>query len=115
MNRTPQDDLAVDRSPETLPSTRSNSRRKFLGKLGTGAAATMAATVLGSAPAALAQSGTGSGSDGRAGVTSNNPRVQQALTLRINTANRDASNPTPPHTTNGDEGRYPDKSASYSK
>ena len=110
MNRTPQDDHAIDRSPQTLPST--PSRRKFLGKLGTGAAATMAASVLGSAPAALAQTGR---SGGGANVANSNPRIGQATNLRINNANRDAANGTPPHTTNGDEGRYPDKSASYSK
>jgi hypothetical protein len=41
--------------------------------------------------------------------------VQRALNLRIATAQKDARIPVPPHTTNGDEQRYPDHSASYSK
>jgi hypothetical protein len=42
-------------------------------------------------------------------------RVQHALNLRIETAQRDSQIPVPPHTTNGDTERYPDHSASYSK
>ncbi len=38
-----------------------------------------------------------------------------ATALRIAQANADALIPVPPHTTNGDEGRYADHSASYSK
>jgi hypothetical protein len=42
-------------------------------------------------------------------------RVLAALNLRVSSATKDSQIPVPPHTTNGDENRYPDKSASYSK
>jgi len=44
-----------------------------------------------------------------------NPRVIQSFLLRVAAATADAAVPVPPHTTNGDEQLYPDKSASYSK
>ena len=92
----------------------SNSRRKFLEKIG---AATVAAGVLGKAPAALAQARELSNSsvadnDVTCGL---NGRVQHAFNLRIAAAQRDSRIPVPPHTTNGDEQLYPDHSASYSK
>jgi hypothetical protein len=93
----------------------SSSRRSFLGKLGTGAAATMAAGVLGSAPAALAQSSKSLGSGTAAAPAGTNARVAQAFALRLAKATADSLVPVPPHTTNGDENRYSDKSGSYSK
>jgi hypothetical protein len=92
----------VDKNP--------SSRRRFLGRLGTSAAATVAAGVLGSAPKALAQA-----NFGLSNAAPSNPRVAKATAIRIAKANADATVPTPPHTTNGDENRYPDHSASYSK
>jgi len=44
-----------------------------------------------------------------------NGRVIKSYLLRLNAAVRQASIPVPPHTTNGDEQLYPDKSGSYSK
>jgi hypothetical protein len=41
--------------------------------------------------------------------------VIQSFLLRVAAATRNAAVPVPPHTTNGDERLYPDKSASYSK
>jgi len=112
-----QNDPAVNPSPETPLSTennsaevRSSSRRSFLGKLGTAATATMAAGVLGKAPAAVAQSGAANGS-----APSFNPRVTKSLALRLAAATADSLVAVPQHTTNGDENRYPDHSASYSK
>ena len=114
----PQDDHSVDRSSKVSPSPEnsepaasSSSRRRFLGKLGSAATVTMAASVLGKAPAALAQSG-GSGGSSASGL---NARVVKALALRVDAATADSLVPVPPHTTNGDENRYPDHSASYSK
>ena len=43
------------------------------------------------------------------------PRVRQSFALRLEAATRDALIPVPPHTTNGDEARYPDKSGTYTK
>lgn len=97
----------------------SSSRRSFLSKLGTAATATMAAGVLGSAPAALAQSNKAGaaaiGDSISAKPGTSDPRVRQAFNLRLAAAIRDSQAPVPPHTTNGDEDRYPDHSASYSK
>src|SRR5213595_2328170 len=78
----------------------SPSRRSFIGKLGAGAAATVAASVVGSAPAALAQSSPNSASD---------PRVRRAYNLRVSAANRDKALGAAPHTTSGDEQLYADK------
>jgi hypothetical protein len=50
---------------------------------------------------------------GPAGAT--DPRVLKATEIRIDAATRESLIPVPPHTTNGDEQRYPDKCASYSK
>jgi hypothetical protein len=83
--------------------------------------ATVAAGMLGKTPVVLAQSRDFSDS---AIADSEVPpafdrvqldRVQHALNLRIRTAEKDSRIPVPPHTTNGDEHRYPDHSASYSK
>jgi len=120
MPRIPQDDRTVDRSSESLPSTENSnvevdspSRRSFLGKLGTAATATMAAGVLGGAPTAVAQS---SGANAFGGISLNdNSRVIRSFNLRVDAANADSQIPVPPHTTSGDEDRYPDHSASYSK
>jgi len=120
MDRTPQKRETLPLS-ETVDSTtkpskqiNSASRRKFLGKVGM---ATVAAGVLGKAPSALAQAGKVfvSNSGNGVGNTSSKTRVQQALNLRLNNATADAGIPIPPHTTNGDEQRYSDHSASYSK
>jgi hypothetical protein len=44
-----------------------------------------------------------------------NSRVHKAFALRVSTARNEARIAVPPHTTNGDEARYPDKSATYTK
>jgi len=93
----------------------SPARRSFLGKLGAGAAATAAVSVIGSAPSALASINPVK-SAGVAKLTGSQAnRVAAATALRIAQANADAALGAAPHTTNGDEARYPDHSASYSK
>lgn len=116
MKRTPREGQAqvVSAKPaanEAGVEKNPSSRRRFLGNLGTGAAATMAAGILGGAPKALAQSDR----FGFSNAAPSNPRVAKATAIRIAKANADATVPTPPHTTNGDENRYSDHSASYSK
>ncbi len=74
----------------------------------------MAAGILGKAPAALAQSSEANGSSG-VSAPGLNPRVVKSLALRLGAATTDSLVKVPPHTTNGDENRYPDHSASYSK
>lgn len=121
MKRTPRNDEALVRLDSTKDQENADAkisspgRRSFLGKLGAGAAATAAVSVMGSAPAALASINPLK-SAGVANLTSSQSnRVAAATALRIANANADAALGAAPHTTNGDEGRYPDKSASYSK
>jgi len=103
--------------PETTPSQKTGNgidRRKFLGQVG--AAAAVAAGALASPTATLAGSGNAldfpSAPDSD---TTGNARVLEAFETRVAAAIRQASIPVPPHTTNGDEARYPDKSGTYSK
>jgi len=104
---------------KTGSEVHSCGRRRFLSKLGTAATATIAASVVGSAPAARAESGNESsdliGEGFAAPSASADPRILKSFALRVTAASRDASVPVPPHTTNGDEQRYPDKSATYTK
>jgi hypothetical protein len=85
------------------------TRRKFMGKIG-GAAAATAALAL---SPTLGSSSTRAEAETPTGVR--DPRVLKSFALRAGTAGADALVPVPPHTTNGDEGRYADHSASYSK
>jgi len=102
-----------DRQPP-CNEAHSSSRRKFLEKM---RMATVAAGVLGKTPVGFAQSGERSGSSipDDAVSTALSGRVQQALDLRVAIAQKESRIPVPLHTTNGDEQRYPDRSASYSK
>jgi len=90
------------------------NRRKFLGEVGM---ATAAASVLGNASAAPANTGPTGNSPGSVtgGSRIERGRVLQAYNIRVAALVKDARTPVPPHTTNGDELRYADKSASYSK
>ena len=91
-------------------STRgASSRRKFLTQVG---AVLAGGAVLGKATPASAQNVNLASEDGS---FARDPRVKQAFAIRIKTAAKEASIPVPPHTTNGDEARYPDKSGTYSK
>src|SRR5258708_1689539 len=111
MERIPKSDDDTQRPGKEISS---NSRRRFLGKMGV---ATVAAGLLGKTPVAFAQSGRPSGSAiANTGVSPTfSGREQYALRLRIATAQKDFHVPVPLHTTNGDEQLYPDHSASYSK
>ncbi|MBZ5597995.1 MAG: vanadium-dependent haloperoxidase [Acidobacteriia bacterium] len=77
----------------------------------------MAAGVLGAPALAEASKVSGSIAAGDTSAPSGgiNPRVARSFALRLAAATRDAAVPVPPHTTNGDEERYPDKSATYTK
>jgi len=90
---------------QTPPPT----RRKFMGKIG-GAAVATAAIAL---SPTLDSPSTRAEAETPAGVR--DPRVLKSFAMRVGTASADALVPVPPHTTNGDEGRYADHSASYSK
>lgn len=87
------------------------TRRKFLGTMGGVAAVT---GTIGLTPVfAAASTNPVTVPTGPAGLV--NPRVTQSFLLRVAAATKEAAVPVPPHTTNGDEQLYPDKSASYSK
>src|SRR5262245_50923766 len=93
-----------ERSPEETVldkcGVKSDSRRRFLNRIG-GSAATMAAlTATGGAREFVLQGGS---------------RADQAYQVREQAARRELQTPIPDHTDNGDEGRYPNKIGSYSK
>jgi hypothetical protein len=99
-------------SPQT-PAEKGPSRRKFLSQV---SAALAGGAILGKAATASAQNYNPAIGDGTAAATNlTDPRVREAFNLRVATATREARIPVPPHTTNGDEQRYPDKSGTYTK
>lgn len=102
--------------PEAAPAPKSANaldRRKFLTHAG---AAAVAAGALASPASTLAGPGNSQNLSTSAGPeASGNARALQAFETRLAAATREASIPVPPHTTNGDEARYPDKSGTYSK
>ncbi|HEY2568768.1 MAG TPA: vanadium-dependent haloperoxidase [Candidatus Udaeobacter sp.] len=103
---------------ETANSSSNNAakgatRRKFLAQAG---AALAGGVILGKAPFASAQSDAPSTVAGvQLPATGIDPRVQKSLNIRVGVATQEARIPVPPHTTNGDEARYPDKSGTYTK
>jgi len=89
------------------------SRRKFLSQVG---AALTGGVVFGKAALASAQSNKITLRDGiQIPGSRGDPRVRRSFAIRLDTANDEARIPVPPHTTNGDEERYPDKCGTYSK
>jgi len=113
--RTHEDTISAPDEPmrnavsEAKNTAVSSSRRKFLSSIGRAGAAAYTLAAVGAGP--LSGSAVADSTDSAASSS----RVQHALKLRIETAQRDSRIPVPPHTTNGDEQRYPDHSASYSK
>ena len=89
------------------------SRRKFLSQV---SAALATGAVLGRVPLASAEAESYAIGDGvRAPRGLINPRVIESFQIRVATATKEALILVPPHTTNGDEDRYADKSGTYSK
>jgi hypothetical protein len=108
-------DVTETANPSANNAAKGSSRRKFLGQVG---AALTGGVVLGKAALASAQSnnpalGDGNGISAPRRVT--DPRVGRSFVIRVTTATKEALIPVPPHTTNGDEERYHDKSGTYSK
>ena len=101
-------------SPTEMP--KGPTRRKLLGQVG----ATFAAGMLARGGSASGQSSSSAfGADGGSNVAAlegvHNSRVRKSFALRVGAAMNEAQIPVPPHTTNGDEARYPDKSGTYTK
>ena len=101
------------------PSTETHkgpTRRKLFGQVG----ATFAAGMFARGSSASGQSSSSAfGAGGASNVAAlegvHNSRVRQSFALRVGAAMNEAQIPVPPHTTNGDETRYSDKSATYTK
>jgi hypothetical protein len=99
-------------SPQT-PAEKGPSRRKFLTQV---SAALAGGAILGKAATASAQNYNPAIGDGLTTPNgANDPRVLESFAIRVGTARKEAQIPVPPHTTNGDEERYADKSGTYSK
>src|SRR3954470_6352491 len=96
-------------SPMPIAKAGTN-RRQFLGRA---SLAATAAEILGQVPA-FGQS-VSQGGFSQTGNTGVDPRVAKSFALRVAAATKDAAVAVPQHTTNGDEARYPDKSATYTK
>jgi hypothetical protein len=82
----------------------SPDRRAFLGKL-----AGVATYAVGAGAALSAATANGSAPDGT------DPQLIQSFDIRMKAATQQAKVAVPPHTTNGDEQRYPDKIGTYTK
>ena len=108
MSEDRNDEIRAVPSEESEISPKGSQRRKFLGQIGMAAA--MAAGSLGKPQAAAAQSG----ENGPASPAESGCRASQAFQLRVAMA-RQQMFPCPPHTTNGDLQRYPDRSGTYTK
>jgi hypothetical protein len=112
MNTKTTADVNETGNPSKNPANGS-SRRKFLGQVG---AALTSGALLGKASLASAQSETSDAADAvRLPNTVLDRRVKESFAVRVGTAVNEAVIPVPPHTTNGDEERYSDKSGTYSK
>jgi hypothetical protein len=88
------------------------SRRSFIGRIGM---VSIAAGMVGSASTALAESDPPQTSVEPGISGSSNTRVGKSFALRTSVAVSESQVPVPSHTSNGDEQRYSDKSASFSK
>lgn len=96
--------------PSANNTVKAPSRRKFLGQV---SAALTGGALLSKPILALAQSSDATFGDGIR--PSPSARVRRCFAMRLATANKEARIPVAPHTTNGDEERYPDKCGTYSK
>ena len=106
-------DITETGKPSINNATEGSSRRKFLGQVG---AALTGGVVLGKAHLASAQFEASDAADGvRLPDTVVDSRVKKSFAIRTGTATKEARIAVPPHTTNGDEERYPDKSGTYTK
>src|SRR5712692_9975246 len=103
-------ELNVRKKPDAGPVF--SSRRAFFRTIGGAAAATMAARGIG-LQATAASTGVEAGADDPPAPGEHRP--QRSFAIRRNAALEEREIPVPPHLTNGDEARYPNKIGNYSK
>jgi len=107
-NTAPLDSLKPSDAP------RSETRRKFLGNVRGVALAAATAGAIGLEP--LVGSGYSLAHAGNdRGESTGDERAEEAAEIRTEAMKADQRIPIPPHTTNGDEERYADKCATYTK
>jgi hypothetical protein len=107
---------------KTIPGPDENSaelnskdadRRKFIGRLGCVAAASLAASATGfssvAQPAGVQSNSTATS------TSSDSNRAQQSFQNRVNAAHAELNVPVPPQSTNGDEQLYPNRIGNFSK
>jgi len=95
-------------SNQPIPTPDVPNRRRFLKKIGSAAAGVWAAQT-------LAVSAVSSAKPAQAQEPEPSSRATRAFFLRGNAAFQDRSAGYPPHPTNGDEGRYPNRIGNFSK
>jgi hypothetical protein len=95
----------------------SSSRRKFIGRVGRAAAASLAVSATGFSSVTPAAAGQSSSSDATSdsGNSTGNARAQQSLSIRRNAAQTELKVQNPREITNGDEQRYSNRIGNYSK
>lgn len=100
---------------ETLqPVPRKPNRRSFLGQVGL-AATTVASALAVPGSASAQQEANDRVANGTLPREVTNDRVIDAFAMRVKAAQHDARIPVAVNTTNGDEARYPDKAATFTK
>lgn len=103
---------AVDENGPTSPS---NSRRKFLGNVGGGAAIALTASSTGLMSLLGTEVAAAQDDDDKIGSGRQRQRINDAKQLRIDAAREMAREGLPDHLNNGDEERFPNKIGNYSK
>jgi hypothetical protein len=93
----------------------SNSRRKFLGNVGGGAAFALTASSTGLTSLLKTESAAAHDDDDKIGSGRLRQRIKDAKQLRIDAAQAMAREGLPNHPNNGDEERFPNKIGNYSK
>ncbi len=107
---TPQSSPANPPAAPTANTSPDPSRRRFLTRFGVALAG---GAVLGKA--SIAKAANFNDAPGSTLPSGADSRVAQGRAIRVAAAGAEASIPVPPHTTNGDEERYRDKSGTYTK
>ena len=111
-NTAPGTPNAGSPSPKT---PKDSPRRKLLGRIGATFAAGMLARDASASDHSRSSARDGAVASNVGGPEGISTRVNKSFALRVSAATTESRIPIPPHTTNGDEARYSDKSATYTK